>query len=170
MVLLYNKNTGGEQIEKTDVYYISYCFGYYFSGCFVLYVVCSYSILSISSWFRWNKKWNCETNQYEYDDYFSEYRGKETYYIARVKISGVTSYVAYNKDLALVDTYQGSVADSKDVQQAIEQKYQIVIDDLEVGYENERFVYYGRYQEDESLLYVYYDLMSGEFIKAVRLG
>lgn len=112
----------------------------------------------------------CETNQYEYDDYFSEYRGKETYYIARVKISGVTSYVAYNKDLALVDTYQGSVADSQDVQQAIEQKYQIVIDDLEVGYENERFVYYGRYQEDESLLYVYYDLMSGEFIKAVRLG
>ena len=112
----------------------------------------------------------CETNQYENDDYFSEYRGKETYYIARVKISGVTSYVAYNKDLALVDTYQGSVADSKDVQQAIEQKYQIVIDDLEVGYENERFVYYGRYQEDESLLYVYYDLMSGEFIKAVRLG
>ena len=112
----------------------------------------------------------CETNQYEYDDYFSEYRGKETYYIARVKISGVTSYVAYNKDLTLVDTYQGSVADSKDVQQAIEQKYQIVIDDLEVGYENERFVYYGRYQEDESLLYVYYDLMSGEFIKAVRLG
>ena len=78
--------------------------------------------------------------------------------------------LAYNKDLALVDTYQGSVADSKDVQQAIEQKYQIVIDDLEVGYENERFVYYGRYQEDESLLYVYYDLMSGEFIKAVRLG
>ena len=90
--------------------------------------------------------------------------------LQELKISGVTSYVAYNKDLALVDTYQGSVADSKDVQQAIEQKYQIVIDDLEVGYENERFVYYGRYQEDESLLYVYYDLMSGEFIKAVRLG
>ena len=112
----------------------------------------------------------CETNQYEYDDYFSEYRGKETYYIVRVKINGVVSYVAYNKDLTLVDTYQGSVADSKNVQQAIEQKYQIVIDDLEVGYENERFVYYGRYQENESLLYVYYDLMSGEFIKAVRLG
>ena len=112
----------------------------------------------------------CETNQYEYDDYFSEYRGKETYYIVRVKINGVVSYVAYNKDLTLVDTYQGSVADSKNVQQAIEQKYQIIIDDLEVGYENERFVYYGRYQEDESLLYVYYDLMSGEFIKAVRLG
>ena len=100
----------------------------------------------------------CETNQYEYDDYFSEYRGKETYYIVRVKINGVVSYVAYNKDLTLVDTYQGSVADSKNVQQAIEQKYQIVIDDLEVGYENERFVYYGRYQENESLLYVYYDL------------
>lgn len=112
----------------------------------------------------------CETNQYEYDDYFSEYRGKETYYIMKVKINSIASYVAYDKDRELVDTYQGVVALEKDIIDAIEQKYQVKLNELEVGYENERFVYYGRYQENESLLYVYYDLMTGEFIKAVRLG
>ena len=98
----------------------------------------------------------CETNQYEYDDYFSEYRGKETYYIV--------------KDLKLVDTYQGEVADEAVVQKAIQDKYQVNIESMEIGYENERFVYYGRYQDEQSLLYVYYDLATGEFIKAVRLG
>lgn len=112
----------------------------------------------------------CETNQYEYDGYFSEYRGKETYYIAKVKINGVESYVAYNKDLKLVDTYQGEVADEAVVQKAIQDKYQVNIESMEIGYENERFVYYGRYQDEQSLLYVYYDLATGEFIKAVRLG
>lgn len=112
----------------------------------------------------------CETNQYEYDDYFGEYRGKETYYIVKVKINGIASYVAFNKKLELVDTYQGDVAQEQEVIDAIEKKYQVKFDGLEVGYENERFVYYGRYQENESLLYVYYDLTTGEFIKAVRLG
>ena len=112
----------------------------------------------------------CETNQYDYQGYFSEYRGKEVYYIVKVKINEIDSYVAYNKDLELVDTYQGNVADEKTVQSAINEKYNVSIDDLEIGYENERFVYYGRYQDDASLLYMYYDLNSGEFIKAVRLG
>lgn len=112
----------------------------------------------------------CETNQYGYDDYFSEYRGKETYYIVKVKINGVESYVAYNKDLKLVDTYQGEVANEAVVQKAIQDKYQVNIESMEIGYENERFVYYGRYQDEQSLLYVYYDLATGEFIKAVRLG
>ena len=106
----------------------------------------------------------------EYDDYFSEYRGKETYYIVKVKINGVESYVAYNKDLKLVVTYQGEVADEAVVQKAIQDKYQVNIESMEIGYENERFVYYGRYQDEQSLLYVYYDLATGEFIKAVRLG
>ena len=87
-----------------------------------------------------------------------------------MKINGVESYVAYNKDLKLVDTYQGEVADEAVVQKAIQDKYQVNIESMEIGYENERFVYYGRYQDEQSLLYVYYDLATGEFIKAVRLG
>ena len=62
------------------------------------------------------------------------------------------------------------VADEAVVQKAIQDKYQVNIESMEIGYENERFVYYGRYQDEQSLLYVYYDLATGEFIKAVRLG
>ena len=48
----------------------------------------------------------CEQNHYEYMDYFSEYRGKSKYYMLKVKIDGVESYVAYDTKQKLVDTYQ----------------------------------------------------------------
>lgn len=111
----------------------------------------------------------CEQNHYEYMDYFSEYRGKSKYYMLKVKIDGVESYVAYDMKQKLVDTYQGDIADEKSVKKAILDKYKVNVD-LEIAYENQRFVYYGRVQDKESLLYVYYDLSNGEFIKAVRLG
>ncbi|MCD7839975.1 MAG: hypothetical protein LUG46_05025 [Erysipelotrichaceae bacterium] len=111
----------------------------------------------------------CEDNHYEYLDYFSEYRGKNVYYMLKVNIDGVKSYIAYDTDFNLVDTYQGDVASKDDVLEKISDKYDIVLDDLEIAYENERFVYYGLYQDDEMLLYVYYDLASGDFIKAVKL-
>ncbi|MCD7949985.1 MAG: hypothetical protein LUG12_06995 [Erysipelotrichaceae bacterium] len=111
----------------------------------------------------------CEDNNYEYLDYFSEYRGKSVYYMIKVNIDGEESYVAYDTDLNLVDTYQGDVVSKDDVLEKITEKYDIVLDDLEIAYENERFVYYGLYQDDEMLLYVYYDLSNGDFIKAVKL-
>ncbi len=111
----------------------------------------------------------CEDNNYEYLDYFSEYRGKNVYYMLKVNIDGVESYVSYDTDVNLVDTYQGEVANKEEVLEKITDKYDIVLDDLEIAYENERFVYYGLYQDDEMLLYVYYDLASGDFIKAVKL-
>lgn len=112
----------------------------------------------------------CEDNQYEYLDYFSEYRGQSTYYIVKIKQDGKPAYVAYNQKQELVNTYQGDVADEKQIFKSIEDKYHVKLKELEIGYENERFVYYGRYQDDETLLYVYYDLSDGEFIKAVKLG
>lgn len=112
----------------------------------------------------------CEKNHYEYMDYFSEYRGNEVFYMLKVKIDGVESYVAYNQKQELVDTYQGEVANEDDVKKAILDKYEIQVEQLEIGYENNKFVYYYRYHSDQVLLYVYYDLKTGEFIKAVKLG
>lgn len=112
----------------------------------------------------------CETNHYEYMDYFSEYRGNEVLYILKVKMNGVESYVAYNQKQELVDTYQGTVASEDDVKNAILEKYDIRVDKLEIAYENNRFVYYVKYQTKDTLLYIYYHLSSGEFIKAVKLG
>lgn len=110
----------------------------------------------------------CETHHYEYMDYCYEYRGNQLYYILKVKINGIESYVAYDENLELVATYQGDVADEANVKEAIEQKYQFKPDRLEVGYENQKFVYYAKYQDEESLLYVYYRLSDGEFLKAVK--
>lgn len=116
----------------------------------------------------------CETNHYEYMDYFNEHRGKEKYYILKVKINNVLSYVAYDKDLNLVETYQGDVAEEKVVQEAMLKKYkddvtQEDIENLEIGYENNKFVYYVKVQKDSYLLYLYYDLVDGSFVKTYRI-
>lgn len=111
----------------------------------------------------------CEQNQYEYMDYFNEYYGKETYDILKVNINQVLTYVVYNADGELVDSYQGEVADEDEVKQAIYEKYQIEADELEIAYENDKLVYHYKYQDDHTLIYIFYDLISGDFMKAVRL-
>ena len=88
----------------------------------------------------------CEENNYEYMGYFDQYNSKETYYLIRVKINGVLSHVAYDKDKKLVDMYQGEVADEDTVKQAIQDRYKIEVKDLNIGYENDLFVYWTKYQ------------------------
>lgn len=116
----------------------------------------------------------CETYNYEYMDYFTEYRGKQKYYIIKVKINGVLSYVAYDKDKKLVDTYQGNIVDEISVKEDILKKYKDEVNDddlkvLDVGYENKKFVYYVKVQREHGLLYLYYDLSDGAFMKAYRI-
>lgn len=114
----------------------------------------------------------CEKNNYQYLDYFYEYHGQDVYYVLKVKVNNQETYVAYNQDQELVATHQGEIADENEVKKAIEEKYKdnhVVVDKLEVGYENDKFVYYTKYQDDHLLLYIYYHLNSGEFMKAVRL-
>lgn len=111
----------------------------------------------------------CESHYYQYMDYFNEYYGKETYYILKVKINDILTYVVHNEDGDLVKSYQGDIVDEEFVKKAILDKYQIHIDHLEIAYENNKLVYYGKYQNEKMLMYVYYDLVSGEFEKAIRL-
>lgn len=117
----------------------------------------------------------CETNHYEYMDYFNEHRGKDVYYVLKVKINGVLSYVAYDKQLQLVNYYQGEVADGESVKSEILNKYkdEVTKEDvssLDIGYENNKFVYYVKVQKEDSLLYIYYDLSNGSFVKAYNIN
>ena len=112
----------------------------------------------------------CETNHYEYMDYFFEYRGKEVLYVMKVKINDVESYVAYNHDKKLVDVYQGPVANQDNVLKAIEKKYKVQIDNLDIAYDQSKFIYYAKYQDKDTLMYFYYDLKTGDFIRTVQLG
>jgi len=117
----------------------------------------------------------CETNNYEYMDYFAEHRGKQKYYIIKVRINGVISFVAYDKDQKLVDTYQGTIANEDIVKQDILNKYKDEVNEddlkvLDVGYENNKFVYYVKVQRESNLLYLYYDISDGTFLKAYRIA
>ena len=117
----------------------------------------------------------CETNGYIYQNYFNEHRGKQIYYILYVYDHGHNAYVAYDKDLNLIDSYSGIVTSSDDVKASIIEKYsdkEISIEDisLEIGYENNKFVYTTKLQEEDSVLYIYYDLDDGDFLKAYHLS
>ncbi|MEG0684987.1 MAG: hypothetical protein RR428_08015 [Coprobacillus sp.] len=111
----------------------------------------------------------CEKNNYEYMDYFTEYRSNELYYIVKIKVNDMPAYVAYNEEKVFVNSFQGTVASEENVKKDMEGKYKVSIDKLDIGYENNKFVYYAHVQDDESLYYLYYDLASGEFVKAYKL-
>ena len=75
-------------------------------------------------------------------------------------------YVAYNTDKQLVSSLKAPFASEEEVMKAIDEKYQTKIEKLEVGYENNKFVYYVKIQTDTKLTYVYYSLETGDFLKA----
>lgn len=116
----------------------------------------------------------CEENNYVYDDYFFEHHGQSVYYILRIKINGSSSYVAYDKDLNYVAMYQGQIADVQTIQEAILKRYpddvtSEDIESLDVAYENNMFVYYVKIQNKKQLLYLYYHIDDGSFMKAIKI-
>lgn len=108
----------------------------------------------------------CETNNYEYDDYFYAHHGDSVYYILRIKMNNEQYYVAYDTDKKLVSSLKAPFANEDDVIRLINERYETNIDDLDVGYENNKFVYYKKIQDEIRLTYVYYSLETGEFLKA----
>ena len=116
-----------------------------------------------------------ETNGYAYLDYFNEHKGKQVYYILKVVKNGYPTFVAYDESLNLVDEYQGSVASLSEVKESILKKYEGSfvekdMDPLEIGYENNKFVYCTKVLQNDSVFYIYYDLDDGEFLKSYYLN
>lgn len=108
----------------------------------------------------------CEKNNYQYQDYFHEHHGKEVYYIIKVKVNDDEYYVAYNTKKELVSSLKAPFASKDEVKKAIKKRYKVDVEDLDVGFENNKFVYCQKIQEKKKLTYVYYSLESGEFVKA----
>ena len=48
-------------------------------------------------------------------------------------------------------------------------KYQVKATSIEIGYENDQFVYCLTYKGKDTLLYAFYSLDQGEFLKAYKL-
>ena len=108
-------------------------------------------------------------NDYTYDDYFNAYNSKETYYILKVKVKKKTQYVVYNEKQKFIKKYQGKIAKEATCIDAFKEKYKQEPTSIEIGYENDIFVYSLTYQGKDSLIYAFYGLDNGEFIKAYQL-
>ena len=111
----------------------------------------------------------CQENDYSYDDYFNEYNSSETYYIVKIKEKKKTKYVVFNEKKKEVKSYSGKVVKRSDVKNSFLEKYDVEATKIEIAYENDRIVYCLTYQGKDSLIYAFYGIDDGEFIKAYRL-
>ena len=101
----------------------------------------------------------CSQYHHDYDDYFNAYQNKKINYIVKVKNKKKTMYVVCNKKLKKVDTFEGKTIS----------KNQVNPRKVEIGYENDQFVYCLTYKGKDTLLYAFYSLDNGEFLKAYKL-
>lgn len=111
----------------------------------------------------------CYENDYTYDDYFNEYHNDKTYYIIKVKKKKKSMYVVFNEKKKKIETYDGSFVKKSEVKTAFENKYGVASTKTEIGYENGEIAYCLTYKGNDTLIYAFYAIDDGEFIKAYRL-
>lgn len=111
----------------------------------------------------------CQKNNYTYDNYFNEYNSHKTYYIIKVKDKKNTMYVVFNEKKEKIKSYSGKVVKKSDVNNLFQAKYNVTATKTEIAYENNRIVYCLTYKGKDSLIYAFYGIDDGEFIKAYKL-
>lgn len=108
-------------------------------------------------------------NGYDSADYFNRYDGEKSYYIIHAKKGEKQQYAVFDEKKRFIKSYSGDVVDQQECIDAFKEKYKQTPDDVEIGYENEIFVYSLLYRGEDSLIYAFYGIDSGEFIKAYRI-
>lgn len=109
-------------------------------------------------------------HKYLYKDYFNEYVGENTYYILKIEEDKEEKYVVFDTKHKYIKSFVGEVADQSIVEQAFKEKYQVDVGTVNIGYEDGVFMYYLTYLREGTLIYAFYGLDSGEFIKAYQFG
>ncbi|EMD17295.1 hypothetical protein HMPREF9943_00448 [Eggerthia catenaformis OT 569 = DSM 20559] len=104
-------------------------------------------------------------NHLNYDGYFNAYDREKTIYIIKVKENNASVYQAYDYNYKILKSYQGTSASKNFVKSQIKKKYKVDVSNINIGYENDKFLYYGSYQTDNHLYYYYYSFEDGTFIK-----
>ena len=108
-------------------------------------------------------------NNYEYDNYMNKHNSDQVYYILKVKDKDEGLYVVFDQNLNLLDSISSDIADEKICKEAFKEKYKCEADKIEIGYENKTIVYSLRYKGKDHLIYAFYRVDNGEFIKAYQL-
>lgn len=111
----------------------------------------------------------CKDNHYTYDHYFNEYHSDKTYYVIKVKKKNKKMYVVFNDQLEKIKSYSGKVAGKKYVKDEFIKKYKVEPSQVEFAYENNKIVYYLMYKGKDSLIYAFYEIDTGHFVKAYKL-
>lgn len=78
-------------------------------------------------------------------------------------------YAVFDEKYKLIKSYSGDVVDQQVCINAFKEKYKQEPSEVSVGYENEIFVYCLMYQGKDSLVYAFYGIDNGEFVKAYRI-
>ncbi len=110
-----------------------------------------------------------QENGYVYKDYYNKHLIAGTYYILYVNDNGQDKYVVYDKDKNFVSEYSDEVFDKNQILIFFTDKYQKETQNIEVGYIEDHVVYVVTYQGDNELIYAYYRIDTGEFIKGNQL-
>lgn len=108
-------------------------------------------------------------NGYSSSDYFNRYDGEKSYYIIHAKKDKKEQYAVFDEKQKFIKSYSGDVVDRQICIEAFKKKYKQNPDEVEIGYENEIFVYSLLYRGKDSLIYAFYGIDNGEFIKAYRI-
>lgn len=109
-------------------------------------------------------------NQYQYKEYFNEYIGESTYYILKVTKDKEEQYVVFDQKQKYLESFVGEVIEQKIVEQDYFEKYQVEADTVEISYEDGLFMYHLTSLKEGMLIYAFYGLETGEFIKAYQFG
>lgn len=108
-------------------------------------------------------------NKYSKVKYFDRYDSENSYYIIRATKDKKQQYAVYDDKYKFIKSYSGDVVDQQVCIDAFKEKYKHDPSEVEVGYENEIFVYSLMYRGKDSLIYAFYGIDTGEFIKAYRI-
>ncbi len=106
---------------------------------------------------------------WKYDHYFNVFFGDDSYYILRVKEKGRPVYIAYNKKQKEVASYKGDSFNEEDIKNAFYNKFKVMSTYTEIGYDDEDIVYCLTYRGEDTLIYAFYRIDTGEFIKSYRI-
>lgn len=108
-------------------------------------------------------------NNYSKVEYFDRYDSDSSYYIIRATKDKKLQYAVFDEKNKFIKSYSGEVVDQQVCIDAFKQKYKHEPSEVEVGYENEIFVYSLMYRGKDSLIYAFYGIDTGDFIKAYRI-
>lgn len=108
-------------------------------------------------------------NEYIYQDYFNAYNSDQTYFILYVEDDGENQYVAFDSQRQFITAYAGDIVTEESVIATFLESYEVEPTNIEVGFENERFVYCIKYKEGDTLLFAFYSIDNGQFIKSYHL-